>query len=598
MSDSDEDKPKTRERKPSMVKFDSNPVETGEVTKVTIKVENLTNAKLISKEQLVALVDYMSTNYEENIDRLAYLEEFKTPFLFDSVSLLKIMSVTTSVKTKLAFITMLGPRLTDPRAKSQELLDNFRFAEEKAKVEEVLKNRMNTIQSANFRVQSAKSPPGGRGLGRGGMGASRKDIGSIDAFASTESSPAGRGGRGGGQGARLLASPSSSDSLATPQNTPPPVPVTTPPSTTAPPPVPTTVTTPTPAITTSPTTNITATPNKSESTASYSSRRRTSGSGKGMGIGIGALMRNSFVHLTSPQHTAALPILQPSLTPPPIPTASLPTFDIPVANSHTDIPAEVIAPIEERRQSVVLKDFVFNENFESEKAGYVENWEKTAVKEANFIDDCRRNSLKILGLSSFDEAGLSEAWELKAIKVDDKRLVSVNTVSSEVKVIHNRPSSSSISNPGETFSTSSSSSSYAQNISPSDQTDMTSPTAGGTKQRRASYFDSRQFKGVMQDGQETSSQKPSAMQEGLRDKLVMAEAEDPIDKTADGTLLFSYNELIRRNFVKEYESLDKVNLEIHLTDDDFIVIFGTTREEFKCFPKWKQIQKKKDLLLF
>ena len=39
------------------------------------------------------------------------------PFLFTSAQLTVLLEITPSVKTRLAMIMMLGPRLTDPRTK-------------------------------------------------------------------------------------------------------------------------------------------------------------------------------------------------------------------------------------------------------------------------------------------------------------------------------------------------------------------------------------------------------------------------------------------------------------------------------------------------
>ena len=66
------------------------------------------------------------------------------------------MNITPSVKTRLAMVVMIGPRLIDPRAKVDYFLELFRFSEEKEKVQEVLKARTQFI-SANAYRQSPKS---------------------------------------------------------------------------------------------------------------------------------------------------------------------------------------------------------------------------------------------------------------------------------------------------------------------------------------------------------------------------------------------------------------------------------------------------------
>lgn len=96
-----------------------------------------------------------------------YITDSKEPYLFPSSFLLKFCEITTSIKTKLAFITLLGPRLTDPTSKTEQLLGMFRFAEEKTKVEDILKARQAKITSKQFVSGKGSSPATGRGV-RGG----------------------------------------------------------------------------------------------------------------------------------------------------------------------------------------------------------------------------------------------------------------------------------------------------------------------------------------------------------------------------------------------------------------------------------------------
>jgi hypothetical protein len=91
---------------------------------------------------------------------------------------MKIIMTTTSIRTKLAMIDMIGPRLTDPKAKMEEFLGLFRYADEKSKVEDVLKARSATLMSSVFRATPASrnnSVTGPRqGKGRGGLGMGRR----------------------------------------------------------------------------------------------------------------------------------------------------------------------------------------------------------------------------------------------------------------------------------------------------------------------------------------------------------------------------------------------------------------------------------------
>lgn len=92
-----------------------------------------------------------------NEDRLAYLEEEKTPWLFSSENLKEFIEITPSVKTRLAMIVLIGPRLLDPRAKIDFFLGLFRFSEEKEKVQEVLKTRTHVLTSSHYRQKELNS---------------------------------------------------------------------------------------------------------------------------------------------------------------------------------------------------------------------------------------------------------------------------------------------------------------------------------------------------------------------------------------------------------------------------------------------------------
>ena len=109
---------------------------------------------------------------------LRVIEEEKTPYLFSSDQLMQLLLAITSVKTRIAIVGLIGPRLTDPSAKSTELLALFRFSEEKSKVEEILKARITTLKSTAFRLSTSASLQGGRGQNRmsvnqGGRGMTR-----------------------------------------------------------------------------------------------------------------------------------------------------------------------------------------------------------------------------------------------------------------------------------------------------------------------------------------------------------------------------------------------------------------------------------------
>lgn len=86
--------------------------------------------------------------------------------------------------------------------------------------------------------------------------------------------------------------------------------------------------------------------------------------------------------------------------------------------------------------------------------------------------------------------------------------------------------------------------------------------------------------------------------DGILNCLLALEPEDEIGYGPDGEPLYSYQELVRRNYCKEYCGLDEKVLEKYMTDRDFRLWFGVTKEEFEHQPQWKRIAKKKELLLF
>jgi len=64
----------------------------------------------------------------------------------------------------------------------------------------------------------------------------------------------------------------------------------------------------------------------------------------------------------------------------------------------------------------------------------------------------------------------------------------------------------------------------------------------------------------------------------------------------DGTL--SYVELVRRQTLKDYGTLDVPNLEKYLSTAEFERLFQMNRDDFYALPKWRQKMKKQMLNLF
>jgi hypothetical protein len=123
------------------------------------------------------LLTYLRDFHRDNNGLLRMIEFQKQPYLFSSAQLLEILTATTSVKTRIAIIQSIGPRLTDPQAKKDELMGLFRYAEEKLKVEEVLKNAWTRVSQQQQQAAMTASGAGGNLLsskgGRGGGGPGR-----------------------------------------------------------------------------------------------------------------------------------------------------------------------------------------------------------------------------------------------------------------------------------------------------------------------------------------------------------------------------------------------------------------------------------------
>jgi hypothetical protein len=125
------------------------------------KVGSLAGASLIADAPWAALLARLK-GIEANEERLAVLEKEKVPYLFTSAQLMALMDLTLSVKTRIAMIQHVGPRLIDPRAKATQFVGMFRYSEEKEKVESVLKARTQAVMANKslFRPQGLASTLG------------------------------------------------------------------------------------------------------------------------------------------------------------------------------------------------------------------------------------------------------------------------------------------------------------------------------------------------------------------------------------------------------------------------------------------------------
>ena len=93
-------------------------------------------------------------SFRDNQAVISIIETKKEPYLFSTKQLISIVESITSVKTRITLVGEIGPRLIDPKEHADELLSLFRFADEKEKIEEVLKARQTTLSSSHY-VKSA-----------------------------------------------------------------------------------------------------------------------------------------------------------------------------------------------------------------------------------------------------------------------------------------------------------------------------------------------------------------------------------------------------------------------------------------------------------
>ena len=87
-----------------------------------------------------------------NEEILDYIDFQRKGYLFTSEVLIILLNSILSIKTRLAVVEMLGPRLIDPNTKPDDILCLFRYSQDKEKVAEILKLRASTLTSSIFRT--------------------------------------------------------------------------------------------------------------------------------------------------------------------------------------------------------------------------------------------------------------------------------------------------------------------------------------------------------------------------------------------------------------------------------------------------------------
>ena len=88
--------------------------------------------------------------YSDNTEKIEILDGMKAPYLFTSLQLIQLCDTITSLKTKMEFIRLLGPRLIDPSSKVSTFLSMFRYNDDKQNVENILRTRQTSLIQSQF----------------------------------------------------------------------------------------------------------------------------------------------------------------------------------------------------------------------------------------------------------------------------------------------------------------------------------------------------------------------------------------------------------------------------------------------------------------
>jgi len=157
-------------------------------------IESIAGSHVIKPSEFRDMFDVLEA-MDDNKARIYYIAKAKLGFLFNCKQLHDFVMITESLKTRIAFIDELCPRVTDPQTMSQAFVDMFRFEDDRAKVESAFRARLDTLKANQFNAKGGSAlSGGGRGAGRGGAG---------------RGGAAGRGAgaTGGGRGASSAATP-------------------------------------------------------------------------------------------------------------------------------------------------------------------------------------------------------------------------------------------------------------------------------------------------------------------------------------------------------------------------------------------------------
>ena len=454
---------------------------------------------------------------------------------------------------------MIGPRLTDPRSKTDEFIQIFRYAEDKSKVEEILKARQQTLASSMFKVSATGG--GGRGeivAGRGGRGSGLSVV------------RPGRGSPAGGRG--IVASPKAETTISSEINT--------------------------KEINISndasiksviqfiqPTTEVMQETHvevweelvKNESTIKSNDVPeldieddiRGSVTVRPFSIKITSddikSIRNSVNNITISNNNDNISDSN---------VNSIDTNDIvSIIENTNDIigtaPINVVDTIQSGRKSRRFSKFLpENDNMKIDAVFVNTNIvAETTPIDIEKVDKVVVENPSIEISASFNSKRESVRASPVGIKLLKEKYLATGTDGSVIVVSNNSTtSSSSISVP----------------------------------KRRNTYLLSNESNSNNSNNSDNSNNTSS--EEQKNDETTTVDNVKPLNSDAVNSSgnykIYSYDVLVERNKLKMYDGLCQSDLELHLDDAEFLNKFGSTKEEYNKLPKWRKIAQKKALLLF
>ena len=82
------------------------------------------------------------------------------------------------------------------------------------------------------------------------------------------------------------------------------------------------------------------------------------------------------------------------------------------------------------------------------------------------------------------------------------------------------------------------------------------------------------------------------------DTFLALTPEEPSQVMDDGRKIYSYKELLRRKYQRDFDGVVAANLEDHLSDADFATVFRMEKSSYSSIAQWKRTSMKQKALLF